>query len=214
MYGSHDKVGLAADKVVVIDDPISSLDSNVLFIISTLVRQMLFDCKDKKNGIKQIFVLTHNVYFHKEVTYIVSRESYPESQTAYWIIKKVNNKSEIIKHDKNPIKTSYELLWTDLKEPDRQNRATIFNTLRRILEYYFNVIGGLNYERCLNQFEGEDKIVCKALISCINDGSHFISDDFVMCFESDTIENYLRVFKLIFEKMDHESHYNMMMANK
>ncbi len=214
VYGSHDKVGLAADKVVVIDDPISSLDSNVLFIISTLVRQMLFDCKDKKNGIKQIFVLTHNVYFHKEVTYIGSRESYPESQTAYWIIKKVNNKSEIIKHDKNPIKTSYELLWTDLKESDRQNRATIFNTLRRILEYYFNVIGGLNYERCLNQFEGEDKIVCKALISCINDGSHFISDDFVMCFESDTIENYLRVFKLIFEKMDHESHYIMMMANK
>lgn len=214
VYGSHNKIGLASDKVVVIDDPISSLDSNVLFIISTLVRQMLIDCKEKKNGIKQIFVLTHNVYFHKEVTYIGSRESYPESQTAYWIIKKANNKSEIIKHDKNPIKTSYELLWTDLKEPDRQNRATIFNTLRRILEYYFNVIGGLNYERCLNEFEGEDKIVCKALISCINDGSHFISDDFVMCFESDTIENYLRVFKLIFEKMDHESHYIMMMANK
>ncbi len=214
VYGSHDKVGLATDKVVVIDDPVSSLDSNVLFIISTLVRQMLIDCKNKENGIKQIFVLTHNVYFHKEVTYIGNRESYPKSQTAYWIIKKVNGKSEIIKHDKNPIKTSYELLWTELKEPDRQNRATIFNTLRRILEYYFNVIGGLNYEKCLDQFEGEDKIVCKALISCINDGSHFISDDFVMCFESDTIENYLRVFKLIFEKMDHESHYNMMMANE
>jgi wobble nucleotide-excising tRNase len=214
VYGSHEKIGLASEKVVVIDDPISSLDSNVLFIISTLVRQMLFDCKDNKNGIKQIFVLTHNVYFHKEVTYIGSRESYPETRTAFWIIKKMNNKSEIIKHAKNPIKTSYELLWSDLKDQDRQNRATIFNTLRRILEYYFNVIGGLEYEKCINQFDGEDKIVCKALISCINDGSHFISDDFVMCFESDTIENYLRVFKLIFEKMDHESHYKMMMAIK
>lgn len=214
VYGSHKKVGLSSDKVVVIDDPISSLDSNVLFIISTLVRQMLFDCKDNKNGIRQIFVLTHNVYFHKEVTYIGSRESYPETRTVFWIIKKVNNKSEIIKHDKNPIKTSYELLWADLKDHDRQNRVTIFNTLRRILEYYFNVIGGLEYEKCLNKFEGEDKIVCKALISCINDGSHFISDDFVMCFESDTIENYLKVFKLIFEKMDHESHYKMMMATK
>jgi len=101
-------------------------------------------------------------------------------------------------------------LWSDLKDQDRQNRAAICNTLRRILEYYLNVIGGLEYEKCLNQFDGEDKIVCKALISYINDGSHFISDDFVMCLKSDIFENYLRVFKLIFEKMDHESHYKMM----
>lgn len=212
VYGSHDKTGLASKKVIVIDDPISSLDSNVLFIISTLVKQMLLDCKDNKNGIIQMFILTHNVYFHKEITFLNSRENYPISKTSYWIIKKINNESEIVKYDKNPIKTSYELLWSGLKEDGCQDRATIFNTLRRILEYYFNIIGGIDYEKCMNQFEGEDKILCKALISCINDGPHFISDDFVMCFESDTIENYLRVFKLIFEKMEHGSHYKMMMA--
>lgn len=213
IYGSKDKTGIANEKVIVIDDPISSLDSNVLFIISTLVKLLLNDCIEGKNGIKQIFILTHNVYFHKEVTFLGSRREYPTTNTAYWIIKKIKNVSNIIYYKENPIKTSYELLWAELKVADKQQPVTIFNTLRRILEYYFNVIGGMDYEKCINQFEGEDKIVCKSLISCINDGSHFITDDFVMCYESETMDNYLRVFKLIFEKMNHKDHYNMMMRH-
>lgn len=127
-------------------------------------------------------------------------------------MKKVNNISRIVCYENNPIQTSYELLWAELKNPDHLQRVTVFNTLRRILEYYFNVIGGIDYEKCIDQFQGEDKLVCKALISCINDGSHFISDDFVMCYESGSIENCIRVFKLIFEKMGHQSHYYMMMG--
>jgi wobble nucleotide-excising tRNase len=212
VYGSKDKTDIATDKVVVIDDPISSLDSNALFIISTLVRTLLTDCMDEDKGIKQIFILTHNVYFHKEVSFLGSRKKYPTTITAYWVVKKTNNISHIVFYEENPIQTSYELLWAELKDANNHQRITVFNTLRRILEYYFNIIGGMDYEKCIDQFEGEDKIICKALISCINDGSHFISDDFVMCYESKTVENYLRVFKLIFEKMDHGSHYRMMMG--
>jgi wobble nucleotide-excising tRNase len=98
-----------------------------------------------------------------------------------------------------------------LKDTDSAQRITIFNTLRRILEYYFNVIGGLDYEKCINEFEGEELIICKSLIACINEGSHFITDDFVLQYESDAMDNYIKVFKLIFEKMGHESHYKMMM---
>ncbi len=211
VYGSQDSTGIATDKVVVVDDPISSLDSNVLFIISTLVRNILNDCKAEKNGIQQIFVLTHNVYFHKEVSFLGSRKEYPSTMAAFWIVKKNNNVTEFVKHAKNPIQTAYELMWSELKDGSAHQRVTIFNTLRRILEYYFNVIGGMNYEKCIDEFDGEDKIICKALISCINDGSHFISDDYVQCFETDSLENYFRVFKLIFEKMGHGSHYEMMM---
>ena len=32
-----------------------------------------------------------------------------------------------------------------------------------------------------------------------------------MCYESDSLSNYLRVFRLIFQKMGHISHYDMMM---
>lgn len=211
VYGSHDKTGIALNKVVVIDDPISSLDSNVLFIISTLARTILTDCIDKKNGIQQVFILTHNIYFHKEITFLGSRKEYPKLRTTFWILKKFDNISQCIRYASNPIQTSYELLWSELKEPGASKRVTIYNTLRRILEYYFNIIGGMNYETCIEKFDGDDKIICKALISSINDGSHSIYDDFAMCCDDNTAENYIRVFKDIFEKMEHGSHYNMMM---
>ena len=70
----------------------------------------------------------------------------------------------------------------------------------------------MKYEELINQFEGEDKLVCQSLVSWINDGSHFISDDLEMPIDTDKIEKYLAVFKLIFEKMGHEGHYNMMMG--
>ncbi len=61
--------GIDEPRVVIIDDPISSLDSNVMFIVTTLVKDLVKDCRDGKRGIKQVFVLTHNVYFHKEATF-------------------------------------------------------------------------------------------------------------------------------------------------
>ena len=117
-------------------------------------------------------------------------------------------------YEKNPIQTTYNLLWSELKEIKETSKISVLNTMRRILEHYFNVIGGMNYEECINKFEGEDKLICNSLISCINDGSHFISDDFVMCFEDDAIDKYLNVFKLIFKYMGHENHYKMMMQEK
>ena len=213
VYGSQEKTGIALPKIVVIDDPISSLDSNVLFIVGTLTKQIIADCRNNRAGVKQVFTLTHNVYFHKEISFLGSRNSWKKDEVAFWVVKKYGNVSHIIDHkDKNPIQTSYELLWSELKDTSGIQRITIFNTLRRILEYYFNVIGGLDYETCINQFDSEDKLLCRSLISCINEGSHFITDDYVMQYESETMDSYIRVFKLIFEKMGHISHYNMMLG--
>lgn len=208
--GSMDRIGVENDKIVVIDDPISSLDSNVLFIVSNLVKEIIRDCQEGKSGIKQIFVLTHNVYFHKEITFKGGRES-NTAKESFWIVRKLNDISVIRKQDNNPIQTTYELLWRELEDPESINIATIFNTLRRILEYYFNILGGIKYEDCINAFEGEDKFICKSLVSWINDGSHFISDDLEMPVEVDQIQKYLSVFKMIFEKMGHIKHYEMMM---
>lgn len=49
----------------------------------------------------------------------------------------------------------------------------------------------MDYEKCINKFDGIDKILCKPLISGINDGSHFISDDFVITFD----EASMRIIK-------------------
>lgn len=66
------------EKIVVIDDPVSSMDSTALFIVSAIVREMINVCRNNTeylnpqvpgDYIKQLFILTHNVYFHREVTY-------------------------------------------------------------------------------------------------------------------------------------------------
>ncbi|RBP60365.1 wobble nucleotide-excising tRNase [Alkalibaculum bacchi] len=208
--GSIDPTGITRDKIIVIDDPISSLDSNVLFIVSHLVKDIVSDCNNNKNNIKQVFVLTHNIYFHKEVTFRGARENLKQHEK-FWIVKKLDESSSIDEYVDNPIQTTYEMLWRELDNLDKVNKATIFNTLRRILEYYFNIIGGLDYEKCIHSFDGEDKLLCRALVSWINDGSHFVNDDMVMYVEPEGIEKYLSVFKLIFDNMGHLNHYNMMM---
>lgn len=210
VYGSDGKAGIDEPRVVVIDDPISSLDSNVMFVVTTLAKEILRDCRDEKHGIRQAFILTHNVYFHKEITFLGNRSTWPTTQCAYWIINKHNETSTIEITDENPISTAYELLWGEVRDAGATPNKNIFNTMRRILEYYFNVIGEMNYEAVVNGFDGSDKTVCKSLISCINEQSHLVNDDFVMCFSAESIASYIRVFKRIFELTGHEAHYNMM----
>jgi wobble nucleotide-excising tRNase len=209
LRGSTNDTGIEKDKIVVIDDPISSLDSNVLFIVSNLTKELIRDAKNGTNGIKQIFILTHNVYFFKEVTFKGGGNN-KWKEEAFWIVRKLDNKTQIIEHEKNPIKTTYELLWRELDDIKKINSATIFNTLRRILEYYFNILGGLDYEKAISKFEGEEQIICKSLISWINDGSHFINDDLVVDAEPENVKKYLKVFELIFKKMGHKSHYEIL----
>jgi len=210
LKGSTEETGVTKNKIVVIDDPISSLDSSVLFVVSNLIKSIIRDAKEDKNGIKQIFILTHNVYFFKEVTFRSNRDN-KWKEESYWLVQKHDKQSRIIEHEDNPIKTTYELLWRELDESDKINTATIFNTMRRILEYYFNILGNLDYAvEALKKFEGEEKLICKSLVGWINDGSHFINDDLAVTVDSSDIHKYLKVFKDIFYKMDHGSHYEMM----
>lgn len=211
IFGSNNPENLNKNKVIVIDNPISSLDSNVLFIVSSLVKNILSFCRDGKQSIKQVIISTHNIYFHKEITFLGGRDHWPKTQTAFFIIRKKNQISSIEEYQENQIQSSYEMMWDEIRSPQNGTAKSIFNTMRRILENYFNIIGGIDYEECVSEFEGEDKIICKSLISCINEQSHTISDDYFMCLADNEIESYLRIFKEIFEKMNHMSHYNMMM---
>jgi len=209
LQGSIDQSRITKNKIVVIDDPISSLDSSVLFVVSNLIKNITRDAREKMNGIKQVFLLTHNVYFFKEVTFRGNRDN-KWKEEAYWLVRKFKNQSRITEYKENPIKTTYELLWRELDEPEKINTATVFNTMRRILEYYFNILGGLDYEEAISKFEGEQKVIFRSLLGWINDGSHFINDDLAVTVDSGDIQKYLNVFKEIFIRMGHESHYKMM----
>lgn len=82
------------DRVVVIDDPISSLDSTILFVVSSLIKEEIKDIKQGVGNVKQIIILTHNIYSHKEVSFIDGRTK-SNNDTYYWIVRKNNNESKI-----------------------------------------------------------------------------------------------------------------------
>ncbi len=221
--GSLKENDISKNKVLVIDDPISSLDSNILFIVSVLVKELMKEAMKEKTNIKQVIILTHNTYFYKEITYDLKR--YHQGKYSFWIIKKDNNVSKIEKFEENPIKNSYELLWQEVRRATQEVKqakenniswVSLQNVMRRIIEYYFRILGGIKYNHNLSEcFEDiREQQVCNSFISWLNDGSHGISDDLFVQSQDTSIETYLKVFENIFKKTGHEAHYKMMMGIK
>lgn len=212
LKGSTSEAGLNTDRVVVFDDPVSSLDSDVLFIVSSLIKQTIEEVRKQSGSVKQVFVFTHNVYFFKEVVFDSARtKGTPPNHESFWTIRKVNDLSSVQRHVSNPIKTSYDLLWEPLRKPNLTDQA-LQNNMRRILEHYFRILGGFSDEKILDKFDGEEKLICRSLLSWVNDGSHSIPDDIFHTLDESAMQRYIAVFQRIFIKMEHANHYNMMMG--
>ena len=231
------------DKIVVIDDPVSSMDSSALLIVSALVREMVEIClnntdylnqKIEGNFIKQIFILTHNVYFHNEIT---PRQVSKYRSTSFYLIRKTDNISHIKlcvrqshtaptdEENYNPIQNSYAALWDEYKELKTVN--TLTNVVHHILEYYFIQIcgyAGADLQKIVLE-DNKDKFVdnsgskpdytkhelATALLSYIDSSPALIADGFNIIETGFDAEQIKEVFKMIFEAMQQEQHYKMMM---
>ena len=210
--GALNQNSVTEDRVLVIDDPISSLDSNVLYVVSTIVKGLINEASNGLGNVKQVLLFTHNVYFHKEASFVGSRSN-GVRDTNHWIIRKNQNISSIQAYGiENPIESSYELLWREVKEWRQNSGITLQNTMRRIIENYFKILGKYTDEGIVNRFStDEERQVCRSLISWINDGSHTIPDDLYIQTPDDSSERYLAVFEKIFEYTNNQGHYQMMM---
>jgi wobble nucleotide-excising tRNase len=216
----------AKKKIIVIDDPVSSLDSQSLFIITTLIRELIQRKGDKKpdiqelynNNIAQAFILTHNFYFYKEV----SMKRMICTNHFHYYIKKRNNITEISGQHEWKIKDDYSLLWSTLKEIKSNNQLTsasnilISNTMRRILESYVNFIGLGNdsWSAILNEEKEEPHYYIKcAFISTINDESHKVSALDSIYYQKIINEQPQILFDVFFSifKTIGKEHYKMMM---
>ncbi len=243
--GSETADGGLQDKIVVIDDPVSSMDSSSLFIVSALVREMMDICHNNAeereyivqgNFIKQIFILTHNAYFHREVTYNqVKHYQYVN----FYLICKMDNKSSIRLCEKqnpdiptekinvNPVQNSYAALWDEYKEVT--SAIPLMNVIRRILEYYFLQLcgyDGVTLRKCILKDNKHKFIIHKedgsedttqyqmasAMLSYISANSIGINDG--MNYVDDCIDAVKgrETFEMIFALMSQEQHYKMMMG--
>ncbi|WP_138441361.1 AAA family ATPase [Marinobacter alexandrii] len=208
--GAQTPSGITSNRVVVFDDPISSLDSDILYIVSSLIKGVMEEVRSEAGQIKQVFLLTHNVYFHKEITFNQKRPSDRAlNEESFWLVKKLQQGSVVERCNTNPIRSAYELLWEDVKSANLSS-LSLQNTLRRILENYFTMWGGMGKDEICALFDGRDKLICQSLFSWVNDGSHSIHDDLYINQGEQTNETYLRVFRNIFEKAGQLGHYEMM----
>lgn len=212
--GSFTTSGATSDRVIVFDDPVSSLDSDILFIVCNLIKGIINEMRSGISAVKQVFVLTHNIYFHKEITFHKKRSGGDAmNDETFWVVRKSTDRSELVASAENPIRSSYELLWREVRQEPPSDTA-IQNVMRRILEHYFKFFGGVTPEHIIEQFNGQEKLICASLFSWINDGSHFANDDLYMSCDPGQVSRYLAVFQQIFEISDHGGHYKMMMGDK
>jgi wobble nucleotide-excising tRNase len=221
------------------------MDSSVLFIVSTLVREMIEVCHNNAcyldnqvegDYIKQIFILTHNVYFHREITY---NQTHRYQCVSFFVVNKASNNSSIrhcVKPSQkiptenenyNPVQNSYAALWSEYREVDTV--IPVLNVIRRILEYYFMQLcgyDGVNVRKRVLE-ENKEKFVetpaeglpdytkyhlASAMLSYISVNSVGLSDGLNYVDDCADITLYKDVFKLIFEALQQEQHYNMMMG--
>jgi wobble nucleotide-excising tRNase len=211
--GGYDESSVNEERILVIDDPISSLDSNVLFIVSTLIKEILKNVRSSIGNIKQVILLTHNIYFHKEASYEGSNR--PKGETnQYYILRKIGNKTSIYSYkDKNPISSSYELLWNEIKEYEKNSGITVQNAMRRVIENYFSILGSKRDDTLLSKFENpQEKEIFRSLLSWVNEGSHTLPDDLYVEMPDQSINTYLKVFREVFLHTNNLGHYNMMMG--
>lgn len=233
-FGTDNPTAISKKKIIVIDDPVSSLDSQIMFVISILFMNL---AKKQTSGvhpnksifeessIEQIFLLTHNFYFYKEITL---KQRPLCSDKHFLMIEKHSDITSVHEID-GVMKTDYALLWDSLKkakesleDSDTSNNIFIANTMRRIIDSYVEFIGmyksGKNTTwTALDKMKAgsEEKIVAAALVSLINEESHSMSpvddvyyDNIVHRAPSLLFEVFEKIFMSI-----GEDHYKMMMGS-
>ncbi len=205
----------ASDRVVaIIDDPVSSLDGETLFVINLLLRTLFESCVQETGRLEQVILLTHNAFFYKESVFTPKGVS-PGTRSYLVLTKEANGTSTHKHYERSPIKSNYTQLWDQVRaasEADNlEHSAWLPNAMRRIIENYFQIAGGLDTDKIIADVSESDRWACQALLSWYNDGSHTAPWDVDYSSISSDATMHLRAFRQIFEAAGHSAHFEMMM---
>ncbi len=180
---------LANRAIVIIDDPVSSMDSSSLFIVASLVCEMIAVCYNNFElepssadcHIRQFFCMTHNPYFFREITY--NRINDYECATFFEIKKNKDNQTNITecneeiklsdgnKINRSPVRNTYDALWHEYSTTD--DPEILMMVMRQILEYYFIQMVGYKSNNLRCELLDKNK---KAFIKKRDDGTEDRTD--------------------------------------
>ena len=202
--GREEENETISKKIIVIDDPISSLSFNYVFDIAMLIKEIFFKNIEQY---EQIFILTHHLYFFHECL----KNKDKDRIQAFKLSKNENYMSCIEKMENNEILNDYQAYWQILKDYKKGNihKAIIPNTMRNILDYFFdfiykdknNAIKGLRNDNRYNAFN-----------RYMNRESHFDAVNITDSKEID-VDIFFEAFKKVFENLGHIEHYQIMIGD-
>lgn len=188
-------------KVVVIDDPISSLSHLYVFNIGQMIKRYFINDK----SYAQVFVLTHSLYFFYELTH-TNKEKRAETQHLFRVIKNANG-SSVISMGYEEIQNDYQSYWTFIKD-QASPPALVANCMRNIVEYFFNFVQKKDFNNVFQKpaLSG-DKFV--TFYRYMNRESHSLGQNIfdIKEFDHQVFKDGLR---LIFEESGYGEHYQAM----
>lgn len=196
--GKENDDEVVTEKIVVIDDPISSLSHMYVFNIAQLIRKNFFN-----DDYKQVFILTHNLYFFHELLH----KQKDNNAKLFRLCR--SNFSQLSVMNRKDIQNEYQSYWQILKDYD-EGKATeviLANAMRNILERFFGFIEKNDFNELTKELEKEEKN--NFFIRYINKESH---SDPINISDSKEInpEIFKEAFKKIFKDSGYEAHYNQM----
>lgn len=203
-----DHVAIAQNRIIVIDDPISSLSFNLVFDIAVLIKDNFLN---SDTDYRQIFILTHHLYFFHELVHR-NNKNLKKNLSCYRVMK--CEKTNILPMEVKEIQNSYEALWQIIKDISKGNVSSIIlpNTIRNILEFYFSFMKkNEEMSTILKEMADNDNDPSlRAFERYIQRGSHSDQINLTDMSEID-LDKFISYFKSVFEKMGFLEHYQEMM---
>jgi len=196
---------LKSNRVIVIDDPISSLSHNYIYDIASLIYRRVLNPKDR---FKQVFILTHNLFFfHEMLKHLKKADQF----SLFRITKSAF--SAVIPMKDTDVQNDYQSFWQTIKDAleGRTSASVIPNMMRNILEYYFTFVHRQDaLQQALFDLADEDADF-RALYRYVNRESH--SDAINLTdFGDINPAHYVERFRQVFVRTGFEEHYDKMMS--
>ncbi len=191
-------------KIIVIDDPISSLSHIYIFNVGMLIKETFLE----SNNYEQIILLTHSLYFFHELSKLSKRLSKKQNNPKLFRMIKNSEGSQILKMEDKEIQNDYQSYWSIVKDR-QQPPALMANCMRQILEYFFGFIE----KESLNEVFKKDifkELKYQAFHRYMNRESHFDSQNISDTKELD-YENFREAFQLVFKESGYKKHYDRIM---
>lgn len=191
------------NKIIVIDDPISSLSHIYVFNVGRLIHNEFL----RTSKYDQIFVLTHSLYFFYELTN-TNHEKRKETQKLFRICKNTEG-SYFVEMKYEEIQNDYQAYWQIVKDK-KQAPALIANCMRNIIEYFFNFVEKQDFAQIFDRSELQETRFL-AFNRYMNRESHSKGQNIFDIKEFD-YEDFRDAFKLVFEIEGYSEHYQKMIG--